>query len=128
MPLDKYQKHILKDIRIEQQTYGLKFITLTTGSGYFSSLDAYRRNVPDYIEVNTYFSGALLFNPFSAKRDAEAGFYKTSEIIIVASRDHKTVAQNKDVKIQYEGIKFRVSKIIDCEDTNEIVIYATRLE
>lgn len=127
MPLNIYQKHILRDIRADEYSVqSLKFISLTTGSGYFSALDAYRKQT--YTEVETYFSGACLMNPFSAKRDVESGFYQTSEILIIASRDFKTVAQNKDTKIQYQDIKFRVSKIIDCEDTAEIVIYASRLE
>jgi hypothetical protein len=125
MPLNKYQKHILRDIRTEQQNYGLKFISLTTGAGY-SALDAYRKQT--YSEIETYFSGALLFNPSSAKRDAEAGFYQVSDLVIIASRDHKTTAQAKDTKVQYESIKFRIARVVDCEDTNEIVIYANRLE
>jgi len=128
MSLNSYQLHIIRDIRSEERPYGIKIISLSTGSGYFSSLDAYRRNIPDYTEVLTYFSGALLFDPFSQKKDIEAGFYKTSQIIIVASRDNKTVLQAKDVKIEYQSIKFRIEKIIDCEDTEEIVIYASRLE
>jgi len=125
MPLNQYQKHILQDIRADEQIYGLKFISLTTGAGY-SALDAYKKQT--WVETDTYFSGAVLFNPFSAKRDAEAGFYKTSEIVIIASRDHKTIAQSKDVKVQYESIKFRISRVVECEDTEEIVIYASRLE
>lgn len=125
MPLDAYQKEVLKNIRTEQFTAGLKFISLTTGAGY-SALDAYRKQ--SYTEVETLFSGSVLFNPFSQKEDSAGGFYKTSELVIVASRDNKTVAQSKDVKIQYEGIKFRVSKVIDCEESWEIVINANRLE
>lgn len=126
MTLNQYQKTILENIRSDERNYGLKFISLTTGSGYFSALDAYRKQT--YTEVETYFSGAVLFNPFDSKRDAEAGFFKTSEITIIASRDHKTVAQSKDVKIQYENITFRINKVVECEDTQEIVIYASRLE
>lgn len=126
MSLNIYQKVRLRNIRADERNFGLKFISLTTGASYFSSLDAYRRQT--YTEVNTFFSGALLFNPFDAKRDAESGFYKTSEITIVASRDHKTIAQAKDTKIQYENIKFRINRVVDCEDTAEIVIHASRLE
>lgn len=125
MPLDSYQLYILKDIRKEERQLGLKFISLTTGSGY-SALDAYRKQT--YTEIYTLFSGALLFDPFSRKQDSAGGFYKTSEMIIVASRDHKTLAAAKDTKVQYDNIKFRIDKVIDCEDTEEIVIYATRLE
>ena len=129
MPLNRYQKTILKTVREdERKIYGLEFISLMTGAGYFSSLDAYRRNVPEYTEISTYFSGAVLFNPFSAKRETESGFYQRSEMVVIASRDHKTLAQTKNTKIQYQDIKFRISKIVDCEDTEEIVIYASRLE
>lgn len=126
MPLNAYQKHILRDFREDEQIYGLKFISLGTGSGYFSSFDAYRELT--WVEIETIFSGAILFNPYSKKQDTAGGFYKTSDLVIVASRDHRTIAQSKDVKISYDSIKFRISKIVDCEDTNEIVIYATRLE
>lgn len=127
MSLNSYQKHILRDIRADEYSIqGLEFISLTTGAGYFSALDAYRKQ--EYTEESTYFSGALLFNPFAAKRDTESGFYNVSDLVIVASRDNKTTAQAKNTKIQYESIKFRINKIIDCADTHEIVIYASRLE
>lgn len=125
MPMNSYQKHILKDVREDERIYGLKFISMTTGAGYLA-LDAYRKQT--YTEVYTYFSGACLFNPAAAKRDAESGFYNVSDIVIVASRDHKTLAQAKDTKVQYENIKFRINRIVDCADTEEIVIYASRLE
>lgn len=126
MPLNSYQKHILGDIRTEEQIYGLQFLSLTTGAGYFSSLDAYKKIT--WTETISYFSGALLWNPYSQKSGSEGGFYKTSELVIVTSRDNRTVAQSKDVKISYENTKFRVGKVIDCPDTGEIVIYASRLE
>ncbi len=126
MPLNIYQRNILRDIREEERIYGLKFISLGTGSGYFSSFDAYRKLT--WVETETIFSGAVLFNPYSKKQDTAGGFYKTSDLVIVASRDHRTIAQSKDVKISYEDTKFRVSKIIDCPDSGEIVIFATRLE
>lgn len=128
MALSIYQRIVLQDIRADERNFGLKFVSLTTGSGYFSPLDAYRRNVPEYTEVSTYFSGAVLFNPFDAKRDIESGFYRQSEMVIIASIDYKSTAQAKNTKIQYESINFRITKIIECEDTAEIVIYASRLE
>lgn len=122
---NEYQKKILTALRADQRTYGMKFISLSTGGGY-SALDAYRKQT--WVETVTWFSGAFAWIPYSMKRDVEAGFYKTSDIVIIASRDHRTTAQGKDVRIEYENIKFRVSRVIDCEDTAEIVIYATRLE
>lgn len=126
MPLNRYQLNTLIDFRIEEQNLGFKFISLTTGAGYFSPLDAYRKQT--YTEVYTPFSGAALLSPSSNKVGTESGFYQTSEIVIVASRSHKTTAQAKDTKVQYENIKFRVNKVTDCPDTEEIVIYASRLE
>lgn len=125
MTLDLYQLQILKDIRTDERPSGIKIISLTTGAGY-SALDAYRQQ--SYTEVSSFFSGALLFNPFSEKMDSPGGFYNTSDIAIVCSRDNKSTLEAKDVKIEYENVKFRISKIIDCENTNEIVIYASRLE
>lgn len=125
MPLNNYQKHILRDFRVEEQIYGLQFITLTTGAG-FSALDAYRKQT--WVETTSYFSGALLWNPYSNKRDTEGGFTKLSDVVIVASRDNRDKAQSKDAKVVCDGIKFRIGRVIDCEDTHEIVIYASRLE
>lgn len=125
MPLNNYQKHILRDFRVEEQIYGLQFITLTTGSG-FSALDAYRKQT--WTETTSYFSGALLWNPYSNKRDTEGGFTKLSDVVIVASRDNRDKAQSKDAKVVCDGIKFRIGRIVDCEDTHEIIIYASRLE
>jgi len=125
MPLDNYQKNILRNTRSKERTQGIKFISLNTGAG-FSSLDAYRQQT--WTETDSLFSGAVLFNPYSAKRDTEAGFYKTSDIVIVCSRDNRTTAQSKDVKVEYDSIKFRINRVVDCEDTHEIMIYASRLE
>jgi len=125
MPLNNYQKHILRDVRADEWIYGLKFLSLTTGAGY-SALDAYRKQT--WTETSSFFSGSILWNPYSGKTDSAGGFYKTSDIIIVASRDHRSTAQSKDVKIEHDSIKFRVNRVIDCEDTNEIVLYATRLQ
>lgn len=126
MPLNSYQKHIIRDIRTDERTYGLKFWSLTTGASYFSPLDAYRKQT--WTETSTLFSGAVLIDPYSRKQNTEGGFYKVSEIVIIASRDHRTVATSKDVKVEYDSIKFRVNRVVDCEDTNEIVINASRLE
>ena len=125
MPLNQYQKHILRDFREDEQIYGLKFLTLTTGAGY-SSFDAYRKQT--WVESPMLFSGAVLISPYSKKQSTEGGFYKTSDIVIVASRAYRTTAQSKDVKVEYDTIKFRVDSVTDCEDTNEIVIHASRLE
>lgn len=70
----------------------------------------------------------MLLDPSSRKSSTEGGFFQLSDIIIVASRDNKTIAQSKDTKVQYENIKFLVSKVTDCPDTEEIVIFANRLE
>ncbi len=126
MPLNIYQRNILKDIRAEEQIYGLQFISLGTGAGYFSSLDAYKKIT--WTESISYFSGAILWNPYSKKSSSEGGFYKTSELVIVTSRDNRTIANSKNVKVNYDGIKFQVGRILDCPDTEEIVIYASRLE
>ncbi len=127
MPLNSYQKSILKTIREdENEVYGLKFISLSTGAGYFSSLDAYKKIT--WTESISYFSGAILWNPYSSKNSSEGGFYKLSSIVITCSRDNRTIAQKKDVKISYDSIKFKVDRVIDCEDTSEIVIHASRLE
>ena len=125
MPLNSAQLYTLRNIRSEQWIYGIKFISLNTGAGY-SALDAYRKI--SYSENFSYFSGALLSNPYINRRDDVAGFYNTSDIIIVCSRDNRATAQTKNVKIEYDSIHYRVNKIIDCEDTNEIVITASRLE
>jgi len=126
MPLDSYQLGVLRDFRVKEQLYGLKFITLSTGAGYFSQYDAYKKIT--YTEAETFFSGAVLFSPYPKKSDSAGGFYNTSDLTIVASIDNKTIAQSKDVKVSYEGITYRVDKVISCPDTNELVINATRLE
>ena len=126
MPLSLYQKNCLTDLRVKEQTNGLCFLSLGTGAGYFSQYDAYRKIT--YTEITTYFSGALLLNPSSRKNGTEGGFYQTSDIVIVASRDNRVLAEKKDTKIIYDGIKFRVTNVADCEDTQEIVISASRLE
>ncbi len=126
MPLSAYQLGVLKDFRIKENNLGLKFISIGTASGYFSQYDAYKKIT--HTETYTFFSGAVLLDPAARKSDVEGGFYNLSDIIIVASRDHKVMAQAKDTKIQYEGINFRASKITDVPDTNEIVIFANRLE
>lgn len=126
MPLNNYQKTILRNVRTDERTLGLKFLSLTTGAGYFSPLDAYRKQT--WVETATLFSGAVLIDPYSRKQDTAGGFYKTSDIVIIASRDHRTIATSKDVKVVYDSIKFRVNNVIDCEDTSEIVIRASRLE
>jgi len=126
MPLDIYQLNVLKDFRVKEQIYGLKFISLGTGAGYFSPLDAYKKIT--YTETETFFSGAVLFSPYPKKLDSAGGFYNTSDLTIVASIDNKTIAESKDVKVSYEGINYRVDKVISCPDTQELVINATRLE
>ena len=125
MPLNSYQKHILRDFRADEQVYGVTLWTLTTGAGY-SALDAYKQQT--WVETDTIFSGAVLWSPYMGKQDTAGGFYNKSDLVIVASRDNKAAVQAKDIKLEFDDIKFRVSKIIDCEDTNEIVIFATRLE
>lgn len=126
MPLNSYQKHIIRDIRTDERTYGLQFLSLTTGAGYFSPLDAYRKQ--SYVEVATPFSGAVLTAPYANKKSSEGGFYLQSDLVIVASRDHLSIANSKNVKLEYANIKFLVNKVVDCEDTSEIVIHASRLE
>ena len=126
MPLDIYQLHVLRDFRVKEQLYGLKFITLSTGAGYFSPYDAYKKIT--YTETETFFSGAVLFSPYPKKSDSAGGFYNVSDLVIVASIDNKNIAQSKDVKVSYDGINYRVDKCVSCPDTNEIVINATRLE
>ena len=86
MPLNSNQLHILKDFRIKENNLGLKFISLGTGSGYFSQYDAYKKIT--YTETYTFFSGAVLLDPASRKSQTEGGFYNLSDIIIVASRDN----------------------------------------
>ena len=125
MPLNAYQLHILRDTRAQEFIYGLKFLTLTTGAGY-SALDAYRKLT--WVETSTLFSGSVAFNPYSNKNDNEGGFHQSSDMIVTTSRDYRSTAQSKDVKIQYDSIKFRINRIIDCEDSNEIVLFLSRLE
>jgi len=127
MPLNQYQKSILKTVREdENEVYGLKFISLTTGASYFSGYDAYRKQT--WVETDTFFSGSVLWTPYSSKNSSEGGFYKLSNIVITCSRDNRTTAQKKDVQISCDSIKFRVDRVIDCENSNEIVIHASRLE
>ncbi len=125
MPLNTYQLNTLRNFRSDEFIYGIELITLTTGAGY-SALDVYRRQT--WVETSSFFSGALLWNPYSNKNSSEGGFYKMSDIIIVASRSYRTSASSKDAKIKYDSIEFRINNVIDCEDTNEIVIHASRLE
>lgn len=124
MLLSEYQRKILREVRADQQTDGLEFLTLT-GSG-FASFDAYRKQT--YVETSSFFSGAVVWNAYVNKKDTEGGYSKASDITVVASREYKDKAEEKDVKLRFKGIKFRVSKIIDCEDSGEIVVEATRLE
>lgn len=124
MPLNNYQKNILRDIRAEERIYGLKFLTLT-GSGY-SALNAYRSQT--WTEVTTLFSGAVHTNPYANKRDVEGGFYNVSDLVIVASRDHLAKATAKDTKVQHASTKYRINKVVDCEDTSEIVLFVSQLE
>lgn len=125
MPLNQYQKHILRDFRAAEWIYGIKLWTLTTGAGY-SALDAYRKQT--WVQTSTLFSGALLWNPYAEKKDSEGGFYNLSDIVIVADRDNRVQIQSKDAKLEYDNIKFRVNRVVDCEDSDEIVVYASRLE
>ena len=124
MPLTEYQKYILRDIRSEERIYGLKFLTLT-GSGY-SALNAYRSQT--WTEVVTLFSGAVYTNPYANRKDSEGGFFNVSDLIIVASRDHLIKATVKDTKVQHSNTKYRINKVVDCEDSAEIVLYVSQLE
>jgi len=125
MPLNCYQLNVLKDFRVKEQVYGIELISMVTGAG-FSGLDAYRKQT--WVENSIFFSGAILWNPYENKFSTEGGFTKLADVVIVASRDNRTKAQSKDTKIRYDGIKFFISKVIDCEDTSEIVIFASKLE
>jgi len=125
MPLDAYMKHVLSDVRKEERTQGVQFLSLSTGAG-FNSLDAYRKQT--YIETPSFYSGSLLLNPSSNKSDTAGGFFHQSDLVAVLGRDAKTTAESKDVKIIYSSITFRVSRVVDCPETDEIVVYANRLE
>jgi len=126
MPLNSYQKFILSDIRADERTLGLQFINLGTGSGYFSAYDAYRQVT--YTETSTLFSGAIYTNPYTSKRDDSGGWYNLSELVIVASRDYLSNATQKDTKVLYGSTKYRVNKVIDCEDSGELVLFVSQLE
>lgn len=126
MPLNSYQKHILSDRRSEERTLGLKFLNLGTGSGYFSSYDAYRKVT--YVETSTLFSGAVYTNPYASKQNSEGGFYNLSELVIVASRDYLSNATQKNTKVEYVNTKYRVNRVVDCIDTSEIVLFVSQLE
>jgi len=125
MPLSLYQLNVLRDFRTDEMIYGITLLTLSTGAGY-SAFDAYKKQT--WVTTTSYFSGALLWNPYSSKQDSEGGFTKLADVVIIASRDNRTSAQSKDAKISYGGVNFRISKVIDCEDSGEIVIYASKLE
>jgi hypothetical protein len=124
--LSTYQKFILRTTLDKERTEYVTCYTLSTGAGYFSAYDAYRKL--SYVETAIVLTGSVLFSPASMKNTSEGGYYQTSDVTIVFSRDNKALVQAKDTKLMFNSVKFRVNRLIDCTDSNEIVVFASRLE
>ena len=131
MPLTQYQKTHLVGIRAEERIYGVTLVTMTTGAGYVGT-DAYRRR-QQWIEQESYFSGAIAWTSRISRTPTEGGWYPKSDLTLTCSRDYlDDLGTGAGFQEQYnfikvDGIKFQPTRIADCPDTEEIVVFCDRI-
>jgi len=130
--LSPYLQSYLQDKRSELgYSYGITLWTMGTGSGW-SGNDAYRRLT--WVPSLNIFTGSVAFGTWRGRSDTTGGYYQTSDITVVAHDSLRNTMALPKVKLQLEsgagaiGVFYRPDKIVDCPDTNEIVIYASRIQ
>lgn len=115
-------------------SYGITLWTIGTGAGW-SADDAYRRpSSGNWVPTLNIFTGAVGFGSWRGRTDTTGGYYQTSDVTIVASDSWKDKISSERTKIQLEsgagtiGVFYRADRIVDCPDTDEIVVYASRIQ
>lgn len=125
MPLDPTQLAILKSTRNRERQRGVS-LYLLTGSGIASD-DAY--SVQNYTrQLLRTFSGAIGWIPTELRRGTEGGFIQTSELTIAIDRVEKPFLERKDTYLEVDGIRLRITRLVDVPETEEVVINGERFE
>ena len=117
------QKKFLASLRKDQFDAGIELYAFT-GAGAVNN-DAYARQT--YVHtLQRRFSGAISWGRFIDRRDTEGGYYEVSDIAIAASRDEKSYVQQRDFYLKVDGVELRVKRLVDLEDTREILMYCEK--
>ncbi len=128
--LSPYLQKAIQTFRAEFYNHGITLWTLGTGAGW-SADDAYRDVT--YVPSLSPFTGSVAYGSWRGRTDTSGGYYETSDITIVTNASLKNDVSESKVKLQLEsgagtaGIFYRPDRIIDCPDTDEVVIYASRI-
>jgi hypothetical protein len=120
----------MQKVRGEFYDHGITLWSLGTGAGWAAD-DAYRQ--VSWVPTLTPYSGAVAYGPWQGRTDSSGGYYITADITIVTNDSYKGSFSQPKVKFQLEsgsgtaGTFYRPEQIVDCPDTDEIVIYASRI-
>jgi len=129
--LSPYIQKYLQAMRAEFYDHGITLWTLGTGAGW-SADDAYRQVT--YVPSLSPFTGSVAYGSWRGRTDTSGGYYETSDITIVTNASLKNDISQEKVKFQLEsgagtsGTFYRPDRIVDCPATDEIVIYAAKIE
>ena len=128
--LSPYIQKYLQAMRAEFYDHGITLWTLGTGAGW-SADDAYRQVT--YVPSLSPFTGSVAYGSWRGRTDTSGGYYETSDITIVTNASLRNDISQPKVKFQLEsgagtaGTFYQPNRIVDCPDTDEIVIYAAKI-
>lgn len=128
--LSPYQQKYVLGKRQQAYDHGITLWVMATGAGW-SADDAYRQLT--WVPTTTPFTGAVAYGPWRGRTDTSGGYHVTSDITIVTSAALRDTVDQPKIKFQLEsgagtaGTFYRSDRIIDCPDTDEIVIYASKI-
>ena len=125
VPLDPWQKSVLKTVRNRQRERGVLLYVLT-GSGVLED-EAYRIQTNWTRSLLRTFSGAVAWTPSEQRSETEAGFQQTATARIAADRVEKAHLDRKDAIVQVDGIDLRILQVTDVPETDEVVIDVERM-
>lgn len=123
--LSLYLRNVLKDIRAEERYISIE---LWTVSQHGASVDDAYGSPTSLSSGSGFFSGAVAWRSTIQRENSAGGYYETSDVTIVASRDEKSKIMNEVAYLVVEGVSVRPSKVVDAADTNEIVIYCEKYQ
>ena len=133
MPLDPYQQKILQGIRIDEQDRGITLFTYSSTGAGFNADDIYGRRI-GWTESISFFSGSVAWPRRIERVGMEGGWVPDSDATITCSRDYLgPLGTGSGFKERFnhiiiDNVKFKPQRIVDCIETQEIVVYCERLE
>ena len=132
MALNPYQQKVLQGIRLDQQTRGVALVTYSSTGAGVNVNDMFARRI-GWVESESFFSGAVAWPSRITRLGREGGWTPDSDVIITCHRDYLgalgTGAGFKERfnYIKVDGVSFRPQRIVDCIETQEIVVHCDRL-